>query len=121
MKRRVGLALAVLCWMAASAMAAPGLSASARFLAELPDVPLMAGLTEVDSFAFDDEAGRIVECIATGRVARADAIAFYRKALPQLGWSEAGGLKFRRGKEELSLEMLGADGSLTVRFLLAPR
>ena len=114
-RHRLSIAAVFLaCVTAASAFAA-----SARFLTELPDVPLMAGLAEVDGFVFDDEGGRIVECIATGGISRSAAAAFYRQALPQLGWVEASPLKFRRGKEELSLEMLGADGSLTIRFLLA--
>lgn len=100
------------------------------YLAELPDLPLMPGLTQIDEagLAFDKPDGRIVEAYAGGAVDRQAVRSFYRETLPQLGWERAGGDAYAREGERLKLEFLGADGGvgtgggdgLTLRFVLTP-
>ncbi|MGB0343572.1 MAG: hypothetical protein ACPGGG_09075 [Parvibaculales bacterium] len=58
------------------------------YLSAVPDIPLAPGLREVDDgmFIFDKPEGRIVQ-ITTASVSTGAAVAaFYRKALPNLGW-----------------------------------
>ncbi len=108
--------------------AVPGLSMSAAraqteaYIAEIADLPLMPGLSEVvgASVVFDKPSGRIVEAYAQGQVTRAAVIAFYRDSLPQLGWSVVGQEIYAREGEHLTLEFLGEDAPLTLRFTLKP-
>ena len=104
--------------------AAPGPRAQAQgYIAEVADLPLMPGLAEVEGagVVFDKPHGRIVEAYAQGRVTREAVLAFYRQALPQLGWRADGDVAFRREGEALSLDFLDAGGALVVRFTLVPR
>ena len=100
------------------------------YLEELPDLPLMPGLTQIDEagVAFDKPNGRIVEAYAGGAVDRQAVRSFYRETLPQLGWQRAGSDAYAREGERLKIEFLEADGgigtggggALTLRFVLTP-
>ncbi len=92
------------------------------YLTELPDLPLMPGLTEIEEagIAFDKPDGRIVEVYAGGAVARRAVQSFYRETLPQLGWRRAGDDSFAREGERLKLEFLDLGENLTLRFVLTP-
>lgn len=95
---------------------------SPTFLSNLDDIPLMPGLTERKDLAisFDKPEGRIVEAQAEGRLA-ADAVAkFYATTLPQLGWRDQGGSRFRRENEELRISLGKTDQTVVVRFALSP-
>ncbi len=83
----------------------------------------MPGLVEVAGAGteFDDPAGRIVEAFASGRVERTAVLAFYRTALPPLGWSALDDTRYRRGRDHLLLDFVLGSGDVTVRFLLTPR
>ena len=124
-----------LCLALALALSAPGAAAPAEaqsggYVADVADLPLMPGLTELKGagVAFDKPSGRIVEAYARGDVTRAAVLAFYRDTLPQLGWTLAGSDGFRREGEVLALEFLDetsgasgkAEGPLTLRFILRP-
>lgn len=89
---------------------------------QMTDLPLMPGLREVPGagVTFDKPGGRIVEAFAHGAVARAAVRRFYRETLPQLGWDRERRDAFVREGERLSLDYLGRDGDLTVRYTLAP-
>lgn len=111
------------------AAAAPAVLAQApasqgtAFIGDIEDLPLMPGLAEVSGgMVFDTPAGRIVEAFATGRVSRAEVLAFYAATLPELGWQPAGEATYRREDEVLVLEFPppGDAGGLTVRFALSP-
>ena len=83
-----------------------GLSA-AEFFSSIDDLPLAPGLTEIveEGVEFDSPAGRIVTAVAEGDV-RPDAVrAFYRRALPPLGWVPAPGGAYRREGEVLTLRL----------------
>jgi len=95
----------------------------ARFLSAVSDLPLMPGLTETPGSAtlFSKPEGRIVEVAASGAVSRDQVLAFYRRTLPQLGWTPDGEAAFVRERERLALEFSGDSRRLLVQFSLAPR
>lgn len=89
---------------------------TASYLEALPDLPLMAGVTEVSEqgVLFDTPGGRLVEALAGGAVGAAEVVNFYRLSLPQLGWREdlerkskgdKKNLVFRRDGEILRIEV----------------
>jgi hypothetical protein len=100
-----------------------GMAGAASYLSSIPDLPIMPGLVEVMGAGteFDDPEGRIVEAFASGRVDRTAVIAFYRAALPPLGWSALDDTRYRRGRDHLLLDFAAGSGDVTVRFLLTPR
>jgi hypothetical protein len=100
-------------------------AAEPAYLREVSDIPLPAGLVEdaAAGVAFDKPGGRIVEAVARGDGAAGPVVAFYRAALPQLGWRPVGAadaLSWRREGESLRLEVAEAGPVVTVRFYLAP-
>ena len=94
-----------------------------RFVAEIPDLPLMPGLTELSDagVVFDKPSGRIVEAYASGAVTPDAVLAFYRESLPQLGWASADGDRFTRDGESLTIEVVEPAPPLTLRFTLRPQ
>lgn len=115
------LALALLAGLSGGGARAEG------FLGAIPDLPLMAGLTELTQrgVVFDQAGGRIVEAYAEGPVAAAAVRRFYGETLPQLGWqalgSGADGDSYGREDERLEVVILGESGGTLVRFTLKPR
>ncbi len=93
------------------------------FVAGIEDLPLMGGLAEVADagVSFDKPEGRIVTGYAHGPLDEARVRGFYRETLPQLGWEAAGRDLYLREGEALSLDFLGRDGDLTVRYTLQPQ
>ena len=106
----------------AAIAAAPSRAQDGGYVTQVEDLPLMPGLNEIADagLVFDVPSGRIVEAYAQGPVARQAVLAFYRKALPPLGWRTAGGTAFRREGESLKLDFLDGGGALIVRFTLTP-
>ncbi len=111
---QIGLAFAAALTGAPLGAPAPLAAQPAAFVEELGDVPLMPGLRLVEGagVAFDAPAGRIVEVVATGRVAPARVRDFYARTLPQLGWRPAGGAVFRREAEVLRAAIAAGGSSL---------
>ena len=111
---------------AASSGAASSGAASAepepRFFEDLDDLPLMAGLQEMEEagLAFDKPGGRIGEVYAEGGVPAERVRRFYRETLPQLGWQPAGESRFVREREQLFLQVSEAQGTTTLRLSLFP-
>jgi hypothetical protein len=99
-----------------SAFAADG------FVAGIDDLPLMPGLSAVDTghVDFDSPGGRIVISYAKGTMDAAQVTEFYAVTLPQLGWTRTGDTSFRREAEILHLDYDATPPSLTVRFSLTP-
>ena len=93
-----------------------------RYFTELPDLPLMPGMAEMPDagVSFDKPEGRIVEVYAQGTGTSEEVLRFYRRALPQLGWTAAGPRRFRREGEVLDLEVQTAGGLVTLRCALHP-
>jgi hypothetical protein len=111
---------AVVCLTLAPLVAGAG----EAFLTAIEDVPLAPGLTEqaTGGMVFDSPTGRIVEAVASGTVPAEQISAFYAQTLPQLGWSNAGKMTFKRENETLriTIEPAPQKGSAVVRFNLAP-
>jgi len=104
-----------------------GLYASANqndivFLSDIEDVPLIEGLNEDKTLAFDFDKidGRIVEAHAHGRL-RVDQVSdFYLDILPELGWVIVNDLVFVRDGEVLRIELSKEGKLLLARFVLTP-
>jgi hypothetical protein len=117
---RFALPLAA-CLLMAAGPAAP--------LIEEFDVPAMPGLAErtEQRLTFDRVDGRILQTLLEGRVEAKRVRAYYRQALPPLGWayrgkqSSAQRLVFTRGPERLVLDLgKPGQGVLPVRLLIEP-
>lgn len=99
------------CALAIGIWLLPATGQAAGFLSAAPDIPLAAGLSELQDgrLVFDKPQGRIVQMTAllqdtTGSTKIAD---FYRASLPNLGWQLTGDgesiLTFTRQGEILRL------------------
>ena len=119
-------ALSLAAYLAVAPLSPDPAAAQSGFVAEVADLPLMPGLSEVEGagVVFDKPSGRIVEAYAQGAVTREAVLRFYRDTLPQLGWHETGAASFRREGERLALEFIESKeqggGPLTLRFVLKP-
>lgn len=92
-----------------------------RFLAGFDDLPLAPGLSEVPGAAtlFEGPQGRLGEAYARGNAGIEAVRDFYKRTLPQLGWSLQKEGAYRREGEKLIIE-IAADGKIaTVRFVLS--
>jgi len=90
----------------------------------LSGIPVMEGLEEdlTQRVVFDKAEGRIIRTILVGNVAPAEAAAFYREVLFQLGWvEEASGaeMTFIRDEEVLTLSFSGTE-TLLLTISLKP-
>jgi len=95
--------------------------AGESFLAELEDLPLAPGLTELPGgLLFDSADGRIVEAQAKGEVPADQVRHFYESTLVQLGWQPVGPLQFRRDNEILKIAINEKAQPLSVHFTLTP-
>jgi hypothetical protein len=111
-------ALLVVC----AALFGPGTARADGFFSNIEDLPVMPGLAELpgSAVAFDKPEGRIAEVGAAGDVTRDAVLAFYGRALPQLGWREIAPGRYAREGERLALDFARRGGRLTVRFALSP-
>lgn len=109
------------------ATAIPGLIGEAHadgaFVAGLEDVPLPPGFSVVAdaTTVFDKPSGRIVQSYASGSDTEAAVLAFYDRSLAALGWTRLSTGHYLRDGEVLRIDVLGRDGTLTVRYALAPQ
>ncbi len=101
------------------------LAQARSFLSVIEDIPLMSALVEVRDRAvvFETRNGRIAEAFAVGNVDQEEVIEFYKRSLPQLGWSINSVTKFWREDEILELQFLKVESKLKqviVHFKLTP-
>ncbi|MFT5488704.1 MAG: hypothetical protein ACI9JL_003065 [Paracoccaceae bacterium] len=101
---------------------APVRLSAAEFFRSIDDLPLAPGLTEVveEGVEFESPAGRIVTAVAGGDARPGAVQAFYRKALPSLGWSLASGGRYRRDGEILTIRLETAGKALKLRIRVVP-
>lgn len=122
---RTALAVATSMGILSMLVFAPVPAMTADFFRSVDDLPLAPGLMEnVDEgVEFDSPAGRIVTAVASGDVRRETVQAFYRKALPGLGWTLSPGGTYRRDGEVLTilLENTGKTVKLRIRVVPAPK
>lgn len=114
---RRAAAIAALALALAAAVSA---EAQTAYLSSAEDIPLPPGWTERATAVFEGIDGRLIEAQAAG--ASADLGAFYRAALPALGWSESPGeeLMFRRGRERLTITPHEGGARFTITATPAP-
>ena len=108
--------------VAAVLLLAPAGLSAAEFFRSIDDLPLAPGLTEVveEGVEFDSPAGRIVTAVAAGDVRSDTVIAFYRKALPPLGWSKTPGGTYHREGEVLTLRLETGGKALKLMIRVVP-
>ena len=95
------------------------------FISVIEDLPLMPGLTEDvgEAMVFETSTGRVAEAQATGVLPIADVKRFYEEALPQLGWVSEGSAGFRRGGEQLRIDVSSnpqVAGQTRLKIALSP-
>lgn len=112
--------------LAAVISISPALAAESSqvYLRYLPDVPLLAGMKELEdqSVLFDKAEGRVIESVvlAGGNDART-VENFYAKTLPALGWEKAAPDRFLRNDEQLIVKWDKVSGEPVVRFAVSPK
>lgn len=113
-------------WVIAGFMAVmPYAAGASGFFQSIDDLPVAPGMTEVadQGLAFDSPGGRIVTAVAQGNsggTGIAAVRAFYRKALPPLGWVAGPTDIYTREGERLTLQYERAGGRTIVRVRLVP-
>jgi hypothetical protein len=113
-------------WVAVFLGVAAPEAVAADFFRSIDDLPLAPGMTETaeQGVEFDSPAGRIVTAAAAseaGQKAGIDGVrAFYRKALPPLGWRHVSADTYRREGERLTLSFAKAGAGVVVRVRLVP-
>lgn len=114
---RAALALSVIVSIVVAAPAAW----SGGYFDAVDDLPIPEPLTEVadQSLVFDSPAGRIVAAVAVGPMSVDAVRAYYRGALPPLGWEARGADRYEREGEILVLGYEVADGQVSVRIRLS--
>jgi len=95
-----------------------------EFFANLPDVPLMSGLEEMDELAlnFDKPEGRII--VGAANIPDSfneDAIyAYYSKVLPAFGWARVHDSSYLRGAEKLNIEITQGQVQRVLEISISP-
>lgn len=98
--------------------------ADQSYLSYLPDVPLMAGMAELEDQAivFDKAEGRVMEtAVFTSASTEKDVMDYYRKVLPELGWTALSPDRFLRNGEQLVVKCDKVSGGVVARFSLSPK
>ncbi len=93
------------------------------YFSVLPDVPLMAGMDEVEdqTFVFDKAEGRVIETAGfLAQSQQTDPQTYYSDVLGQLGWKPLKSGLFTRGGEQLVVIVRKVKGGELVKFSLAP-
>ena len=93
------------------------------FFAELQDVPVMPGLTEMEgrSFTFDKPEGEITEVVASiGDLREDQVLHFYQVTLPQFGWGKINNSEFFRKSEYLEISFEKDQDEHIVKIMIRP-
>lgn len=96
---------------------------SQNYFSALPDVPLMAGMNEVEdqTFVFDKAEGRVIE--TAGFLSAAypnDPRKYYSEVLGHLGWKPLKSGVFARNNEQLIVNVEKVGKGVVVKFQLSP-
>jgi len=99
----------------------------AHFLPNFGDVPVMEGLSEMETarVVFDAPGGTIATSVLVGNTTKKDVRAFYDTSLVALGWTKRNSktkyqLVFERGAERLTISMEQRKKQLKLIFSLIP-
>ena len=94
------------------------------FFSGLPDIPLMAGLTELEerALSFDKAEGRILSAAAAldDSVSIDEVEHFYLQSLPQFGWKIGENGSFIRGGEVLKMEFAEEGSQIVLLIRISP-
>ena len=97
---------------------------SPAFFSAISDLPVMPGLTEMesDSSIYDVPEGRIVTLYARAdnNISPEQIRAYYEKILPQFGWLKRQPDSYIREHETLGFSYQKADDSLVIEITLEP-
>lgn len=117
-----GVAVLAAAMVGAMASATPRGACAAEFFASIEDLPLPDGFVELegDGMVFESPAGRIVTAVARGSASPETVRAFYRGALPPLGWERRGVDRYQRDDEQLSFAFEPSGKALILRVRLVP-
>jgi len=94
------------------------------YLQHIPDVPLLPQMVELEDEAlvFDKAEGRVVEsAVYTDKIDENQALGFYKKVLPELGWQAVETQRFLRNDEQLIVKWEKVQGGGIIRFWLSPK
>jgi len=92
-----------------------------RFFEELPDIPLMDHMVELEeqTLVFDKAYGRLIESRALTDVTDVEKIrSFYKGSLDAFGWQPIGEDRYRRGRDTLHFDYEPQQNSLLVTITL---
>lgn len=98
-------------------------SPTQSYFSALPDIPLMAGMDEVQdqTYVFDKAEGRVVGTAGfLSHKVNADPLKFYSNTLEALGWKPLKHGVFTRNDEQLSVTTEKLSGGVLVRLQLSP-
>jgi hypothetical protein len=101
---------------------AVGAMADTAFVDGFDDLPLVPGLSQEPGrvVQFDSPYGRILESWATGSLKSEAVLSFYKKTLPQLGWTADSAERFHRDNEVLILDIHRKGSGIEVHYRDAP-
>lgn len=99
-------------------------STDIRFFSLIPDMPIMAGLQELQdqSFGFDKPEGRFVETLSYLREGTPQQVsAYYHETLAQLGWRSLAQDIYIREQERMTINFERQDEIQLIRITIEPR
>lgn len=108
--------------------ASGGLAASGNAAEDAPqiqwvgDLPISPALKIEPGlgFAFDSPEGRVVMIYLSGEISADEIMAYYRQALPPLGWNETAEMRWAREGEALLIHPTTAAGTPLWKIMLRP-
>lgn len=91
------------------------------FLPATDDIPLMAGLYQVEETAtFDSPSEKMAIVFAVSKEKPEQITRYYRQVLTNLGWTEQKNNRYVRGSDTLTLEIT-TDKETSVQFTLVQK
>ena len=96
------------------------------FSSIIENLPLINGFKEdlENIVVFETPMGRIIETSALGKGNLQDAIDFYQKSLPQLGWDTRSKTQYHKNGEMLKIEVKDksdAESTIRIFFKITPK
>ena len=99
-------------------------SQETKFFTNLPDIPLMEGVTETPekTIYFDKPEGRIIVSYAQiGMRSPAQIGSYYKQILPEFGWKVRSDGVYQRGREFLELSFEKQKNHQFLKITLKPQ
>lgn len=106
------------------ALNCPVLAADQTYFSALPDIPLMAGMEEVEdqTFVFDKAEGRVIGTAGfLSQKTDINPLEFYSKILEELGWRPLKTGVFVRNGEQLNVNIETFPQGILVKLQVSPQ